>query len=528
MLRSPVHAPPWLARRTLATQAAAYTGYKPYPLLEHTIARNGTSQRDKIPIFSISKARGFLPRDDPLATLPAVFDPLDSLLKRMTIEQPGGRKGLLAYGQLGHAVKSELKPAAIERHVVRAIETGDQVLISALFRDYCFLASAFLLEPVDLHFRATGTYTTGRDILPAEIAVPLKQLADALGHFPYMEYASSYALQNWTRKDPNGGIVYDNLRLIRAFEDPTGSEAGFILVHVDMVAHSGDLVEAAEDAMTAVATKERGAFNNVLWRLYSTYQKIQLSMDTMWSRSLPSDYLKFRSFIFGTAPGNRLNSMFPNGVIYENVSDEPLYFRGESGANDSMIPLGDNLLEITKSLPDNGLTKVLREFRAYRPGPQRQYIQSVEERATALGVKNFAEMDTRSLALYVLCVDQIREFRERHWRFTKTYIIKNSSYDLATGGSPILSYLPQNLRTVLVVQEEAVSHLTPTAMHLAGLEEDLIERVEKCRANATIQRKLLDREVRTLQEQHSHRAEKADLGEEKILQRGWVGNDGVG
>ena len=58
--------------------------------------------------------------------------------------------------------------------------------------------------------------------------------------------------------------------------------------------------------------------------------------------------------------------MFPNGVIYEGVSEEPLSFRGESGANDSMcacllkravwwysklihlvrIPLGDNLLEV--------------------------------------------------------------------------------------------------------------------------------------------------------------------------------------
>jgi hypothetical protein len=31
--------------------------------------------------------------------------------------------------------------------------------------------------------------------------------------------------------------------------------------------------------------------------------------------------------------------MFPNGVIYEGVSTEPQYFRGESGANDSMVCL---------------------------------------------------------------------------------------------------------------------------------------------------------------------------------------------
>lgn len=47
-----------------------------------------------------------------------------------------------------------------------------------------------------------------------------------------MEYASSYALQNWRRLDAAGPIEYDNLRLIRAFENraPEGSESGFMSV----------------------------------------------------------------------------------------------------------------------------------------------------------------------------------------------------------------------------------------------------------------------------------------------------------
>lgn len=51
-----------------------------------------------------------------------------------------------------------------------------------------------------------------------------------------MEYAGSYALFNYRLQDPSAGLEYSNLRLIRAFEhglDPTSSEAGFVLVHVD-------------------------------------------------------------------------------------------------------------------------------------------------------------------------------------------------------------------------------------------------------------------------------------------------------
>jgi hypothetical protein len=63
----------------------------------------------------------------------------------------------------------------------------------------------------------------------------------------------------------------------------------------------------------------------------------QLLMDDglgMWKNSKPSEYLSFRIFIFGITS----QSMFPNGVVYEGINDnKPMFFRGESGANDSMV-----------------------------------------------------------------------------------------------------------------------------------------------------------------------------------------------
>jgi len=56
--------------------------------------------------------------------------------------------------------------------------------------------------------------------------------------------------------------------------------------------------------------------------------------------------------------------MFPKGVVYEGVSSEPTFYRGESGANDSIIPTLDNLLQLTERLPKNELTEILRDFRS--------------------------------------------------------------------------------------------------------------------------------------------------------------------
>ena len=79
-----------------------------------------------------------------------------------------------------------------------------------------------------------------------------------------MEYAGSYALFNYFLADPNLGMEYSNLRLVRAFEkglDPSSSEAGFVLVHVDMVKNSGLLVEGAVNTLAACGADDRKAFD---------------------------------------------------------------------------------------------------------------------------------------------------------------------------------------------------------------------------------------------------------------------------
>jgi hypothetical protein len=171
-----------------------------------------------------------------------------------------------------------------------------------------------------------------------------------------MEYAGSYALFNYRLENPEKGLDYDNLRLVRAFEhglDPTSSEAGFVLVHIAMVKESGPLVEGTVEMLEGAAASNRERFDNGLRTLVEGLRKVNtvmnskcqsigslsmskdriLTLTAMWNRSKPQKYTTFRTFIFGITS----QSMFPNGVVYEGVSEEPFSFRGESGANDSMV-----------------------------------------------------------------------------------------------------------------------------------------------------------------------------------------------
>jgi indoleamine 2,3-dioxygenase len=102
------------------------------------------------------------------------------------------------------------------------------------------------------------------------------------GFKPFMEYAGSYALFNYRLEDPALGLEYSNLRLIRAFEhglDPMSSEAGFVLVHVDMVQNSGPLIDGVVSALDACNADDREAFNEGLSKVVHAMTLVNSVMD---------------------------------------------------------------------------------------------------------------------------------------------------------------------------------------------------------------------------------------------------------
>ena len=88
----------------------------------------------------------------------------------------------------------------------------------------------------------------------------------------------------------------------------------------------------------------------------------------------------------------------------------------------------------------------------------------------------------------------------------------------ATGGSPILKYLPQNLTTVLHVLSDSFALLPTTS----GLSPALAEQVEKVRGRAETQLRVLDKELKALQ------ANVVGKDDKRAHVKGSVGCDGVG
>ena len=92
----------------------------------------------------------------------------------MPIRTISGAPGLLATFTFGETLLKELPDltGAVEEY------KDDAAIMCALYRDYSFLASAYLLEPChERHVRGEG-YGLGRQRLPACVAKVLAKVAE--------------------------------------------------------------------------------------------------------------------------------------------------------------------------------------------------------------------------------------------------------------------------------------------------------------------------------------------------------------
>lgn len=140
-----------------------------FPVLEDTRPNDHS-----LPAFMVSTTRGFLPRQEPVVELPKEFAALESLLQRMPVKTLSGEPGLLAKFTFGDTLLQELPDLSAEVEKYR----DDLVVMNALYRDYSFIASAWLFEPCHERFLKGEPYGLGRQSLPRCIALPIVKVAE--------------------------------------------------------------------------------------------------------------------------------------------------------------------------------------------------------------------------------------------------------------------------------------------------------------------------------------------------------------
>jgi indoleamine 2,3-dioxygenase len=152
------------------------------------------------------------------------------------------------------------------------------------------------------------------------------------------------------------------------------------------------------------------------------------------------------------------------------VWDEPKQFRGQTGAQDDIIPMEDIFSGVIKHYPKNELTKYLLDLRSYRPKCIQKFFKDLEETVLSLsndGISSilFEQKNFNGLCYLLGILEEIYHFRNGHWQFVQKYIMANTKYAKATGGTPIISWLPNQMKAVMNEMKNVIKLIGNNQLH---------------------------------------------------------------
>ena len=412
--------------------------------------------------FNVGPVNGFLPQHLPLKTLPDTYAVLQDILDKMPVQL-----NATDFGYLHFPNKIEEAVSVLPNYVDAVNAETDVRILQALFRGYSFLASAYTLESSFQHYRETGNYGKARNVLPIQIAQSFVAVADKMDVYPWLDYHYAYSLGNFKKKDDAAGLEWTNLEMCVRFSGQP-DEVGFIMLHVDINQHSADLVGSVMKALEAVAHGETENVEAALdWNM-RTMVEMNNRRREMWKASRWQHYNDFRVFIMGVK-GNE--ELFGDGVTYTGVWDEPKQFRGQTGAQDDIIPMEDIFSGVINYYPKNELTKYLLDLRTYRPKCIQQFFIDLEKEVEGIhqrGMLGYLQEQKSVVGLSRLLgiLEQIYHFRNGHWQFVQKYIMANTPYAKATGGTPITSWLPNQLKAVMQQMQDVLDIIASLAIEM--------------------------------------------------------------
>jgi indoleamine 2,3-dioxygenase len=231
------------------------------------------------------------------------------------------------------------------------------------------------------------------------------------------------------------------------------------MLHVDIVSHSPPLLASIWNFVKQPSVAA----------LRANYEAMLVINDRrkhMWEASDWRRYNDFRVFIMGIKGNTRL---FGDGVVYEgSFDDKPQQFRGQSGSQDDIVPCEDIFTGVIDYYPDNELTRYLLDMRTYRPPPVREFFEDLQ--SCNFNIETFASLGRTALIYLLAIVDQVYVFRNGHWQFVQKYILSTTRYPVATGGTPITSWLPNQIEAVLMYESDIIARID-SLPHTAAYEE---------------------------------------------------------
>ena len=283
--------------------------------------------------------------------------------------------------------------------------------------------------------------TSIEKVIPKNISKTWYKISQKLDRPPILSYAS-YALNNWKLQDVNKPFDLENIRILQNFLGGM-DEDWFIMIHIAIEHEAKEILNNLKTYYLD-QNEDQSYLENALVSI----KKINQIMNRMPEKCDPFIYYnRVRPYIFGW----KNNPATPNGVIYEGVEEyggNPQLFRGETGAQSSIVPALDALLGVTHS--NDPLKEYLDEMRLYMPKEHRNLLNDLDQWSE--NNRSNSTTEDSSVVLSDEIIKEVHAFRNKHLEYARIYIHEqslsnqNNSNVVGTGGTPFMKYLDKHLQ----------------------------------------------------------------------------------
>lgn len=282
--------------------------------------------------------------------------------------------------------------------------------------------------------------------LPSPLSELWVKVSKILGRPPVLSYAS-YCLDNWHKIDPKKAISLDNVALNYNFLGGI-DEDWFVTIHICIEhAAKGAIKSSHKIVQLLLSGSQSENIKKELFKILESLQEVNFIFRKMPDKCDPYIYYhRVRPYIFGW----KNNPALPDGLIYENCFDGvPQFFRGETGAQSSIIPTLDALFNVKHERDE--LRDYLDEMKNYMPPEHREFIDYVESNSK---LSEFIDKNQDLQEVFNQCLSEISAFRSQHLQYASDYIHKQNTKNTlfgaggsvvrGTGGTPFMRYLKKH------------------------------------------------------------------------------------
>ena len=365
--------------------------------------------------YNISASRGFLPRTDPVTSLPSSFQAWEVVA---------------AY--LPDLIRSKTVREEVER--LPAFPTDNLSSEAEWWRAFCLLT--FVSHS---YVWCEGDEGVARSI-PEVLAVPWCTVARHLDMPPVITHPCA-VLHNWRRIDENEEANRDNLKSLFSFTGTVDEEWFYLDTVLAELAATRFIKQIPAILKNCTVQNNRSLVEN-LYEVEQAIKAIQESIYHMRDRCKPAVfYTQIRTFHAGWFNSDVL----PEGLLYKGVSDTPLQYCGGNAGQSSILATLDTLLGVEH----NG--SVLEFNTTQREHMVREHRYFLQDLKATVALRDYvrSSKDDQLLTAFNKCVQALVDLRCEHIKLVSLYIVIQKGKDggqvslqiKGTGGTGFMQFL---------------------------------------------------------------------------------------